>query len=218
LSYFASTVRLKKILERLGLTEEKMETLIEEINAHCFRQEKSEKEFVLKIDEVFDIAADLNTSIWDINSKINQKTTQIKELDKKIADKQEDLRMVVERYGTTVDDLEDFRLNRPLRVKIVALENSLQSHRVEIDRLEKEAQSYKILQEIEKNNSRSVLEKEFEEANKKLPEDEPLDILELARLTDEVYFNPSRNVEIINLMRQFYPNESKERTSNLKDR
>ena len=125
LNYFASAFRLKKTLDRLEIPEEKLETLIEEIDAHCFREGKSEKEFVSKIDEVFDIAADLNSSIWNINSKINQKAMEIEKLDKKIAGKQEDLNKAIESYGITVDDLEDFRLSRPLRDKIALLKNRL---------------------------------------------------------------------------------------------
>ncbi len=54
--------------------------------------------------------------------------------------------------------------------------------------------------------SRSVLEKEFDEANKKLPEGKPLDIKELSRIVDEIYFHPGRNVQIIKLMRQRFAN------------
>jgi hypothetical protein len=43
---FASSVRLKKILNRLGLTEEKLELLIEQVNTYCFKHEVDVKEFV----------------------------------------------------------------------------------------------------------------------------------------------------------------------------
>src|SRR5215212_906132 len=39
INYFASSVRLKKILDRLGLTEEKLELLIEQVNTYCFKHE-----------------------------------------------------------------------------------------------------------------------------------------------------------------------------------
>ena len=90
---FASTVRLKKVLDRIGLPEEKLETLLEEINVHCFIEGSSEKDFVSKIDEVFDIASDLNTSIWNIQSQLDRKRMEIEELDKEIADKKKTLGM-----------------------------------------------------------------------------------------------------------------------------
>jgi hypothetical protein len=37
IDHFASSVRLKKILDRLGLAEEKVEMLIEHVNTYCFK-------------------------------------------------------------------------------------------------------------------------------------------------------------------------------------
>ena len=85
---------------------------------------------------------------------------------------------------------------------------------MDIESLEKVIRGQKIAQEMEKHST-AVLEKEFEEVNKHLPEDEPLDIEELARLTDEVYFQPSRNANIIELMRQCHPNKSKKKLQTL---
>ena len=114
---FVSLVRLKTVLDRIGLPEEKLETLLEEINVHCFIEGKSEKEFVSQVDEVFEMASELNTTIWGINSQINQKKTEIIELDKKIAKKQDDLEKMIERYGLTADELEDYRLSKSSREK-----------------------------------------------------------------------------------------------------
>ena len=84
---FACLVRLKAVLDRIGLPEEKLETLLEEINVHCYIEGTTEKDFISKIDEVFELASELDTSIWEINSIINQKKIEIIELDKKIAKK-----------------------------------------------------------------------------------------------------------------------------------
>lgn len=114
---FVSLVRLKTVLDRIGLPEEKLETLLEEINVHCFIDGTNEKEFVSKVDEVFELASELNTSIGGIDSQINQKKMELIELDKKIAKKQEELKNLIERYGLTVDELEDYRLSKSSRGK-----------------------------------------------------------------------------------------------------
>lgn len=114
---FVSLVRLKTVLDRIGLPEEKLETLLEEINVHCFIEGKSEKEFVSQVDEVFEMASELDTTIWGINSQINQKKMEIIELDKKIAKKEEDLKKLIERYGLTAGELEDYRLSKSQREK-----------------------------------------------------------------------------------------------------
>ena len=51
-------------------------------------------------------------------------------------------------------------------------------------------------------NSRAVLETELDEANKKLPIDRPLEMDELVEITDEIFYNPSRNVDVIKYMRK----------------
>lgn len=114
---FVSLVRLKTVLDRIGLPEEKLETLLEEINVHCFIEGKSEKEFVSQVDEVFEMASELDTTIWGIHSQINQKKMEIIELDKKIAKKQEELKKLIERYGLTAGELEDYRLSKSQREK-----------------------------------------------------------------------------------------------------
>jgi hypothetical protein len=37
-NHFASAVRLKKVLDRIGLPEDKIELLLEEIKVHCFKR------------------------------------------------------------------------------------------------------------------------------------------------------------------------------------
>jgi hypothetical protein len=52
--------------------------------------------------------------------------------------------------------------------------------------------------------SNSVLEKELEKANEeieKFPDEDPIDIQELAKIKDEIYQHPSRNTDIIREMR-----------------
>jgi transcriptional regulator with XRE-family HTH domain len=102
---FASLVRLKTVLDRIGFPEEKLETLLEEINVHCFVEGKSEKEFVSKVDELFEIAAELDTTIWGIDSQIKQKKMEIIELDKKIAKKHEEIIELDKKIAKKHEDL-----------------------------------------------------------------------------------------------------------------
>ena len=87
INYFASSVRLKKSLGVLKLSEEKIEIFLEDMNTHCFIQEIGNNEFVAKIDEISNLANTLDISIYDIPSYINQKTKQLAELDKIIGTK-----------------------------------------------------------------------------------------------------------------------------------
>ncbi len=59
LNYFASSVRLKKILDRFELTEEKLDEFLEEMAIYCFKQQINQKEFILKVDKVSNLQTTL---------------------------------------------------------------------------------------------------------------------------------------------------------------
>ena len=46
---FAASIRLRRLLEQLEITEDQIESLIEEINIYCFKQQITPKDFVLKL-------------------------------------------------------------------------------------------------------------------------------------------------------------------------
>ena len=113
--HFASSVRLKKILDRLGLAEEKVELLIEQVNTYCFKHGMAEKEFVSKIDEICNMLDSLDFSLDDLPVYIVQKKTHLESLDKEASERQEKIRQIIDDYNTTKNDLEEYRRNRPLR-------------------------------------------------------------------------------------------------------
>ena len=75
-NHFASSVRLKKVLDRIGLPEEKLESLLEEINVYHFQLEIDEKEFVSKIDEIIQMAYEFDIPISDVLIQLNQQTKE----------------------------------------------------------------------------------------------------------------------------------------------
>ncbi|MER5176358.1 MAG: hypothetical protein ABJB76_03995 [Candidatus Nitrosocosmicus sp.] len=102
MNYFASSVRLKKILDRLDLTEQKVELFIEEVNIHCFKQEINKKEFVSKINEVSNLVNNLDISIYNIPSYINKITKQLAGLEKEIITKQRQIKQKIEEYKVDI--------------------------------------------------------------------------------------------------------------------
>jgi hypothetical protein len=101
-NHFASSVRLKKILDGLGLTEENVELLIEQVNTHCFKHGMSEKEFVSKIDEICNMLDNVEFSLNDLPAYIVQKKIQLESLDKKILEKQEQIRQMIDEYNRSL--------------------------------------------------------------------------------------------------------------------
>jgi hypothetical protein len=217
LNYFASAIRSKKVLDRLDLSEEKVEAFLEGINAHCFRQNINNKEFISKIEEISKTANKLDISIFDIPAFINQKTKQLTELDKKISIKQRQIKQLIEEYGLTIQDLNDYRLNRPLIDKIQELERILK--KVENDK----SMLMEELFEIDEENSKlkpekTIQEKEVIEVNKKLPSTNPIGIKELSKIADEIFSHPSRNIDVIKLMRERSPIKSNEKDNNINEK
>ena len=51
------------------------------------------------------------------------------------------------------------------------------------------------------NNSKSALEREFIDVHKWLPKNNPLDMAELSKIIDEIYYYPGRNVNMIKMIR-----------------
>src|SRR5687767_3435516 len=52
LDVFASSIRLKKKMDEMGINEDQIETLIENVNIHCFKRGLSAEEFVNTINKV----------------------------------------------------------------------------------------------------------------------------------------------------------------------
>jgi hypothetical protein len=118
-----------------------------------------------------------------------------------ISEKQDRIRKIIDEYGITKNDLEEYRRNRPLRESEKKLEHTVEEKAAAIAVLKIElirCESKLYLEE----NPRAVSEIEFDEANKRLPIDRPLEMKELVEITDEIFYNPSRNVDIIKLMRK----------------
>jgi hypothetical protein len=124
------------------------------------------------------------------------------------------IKQKTEEYNITIDTLKEYRSNKPLVDKINILESKLFDKEIENDDLKEkllECQS-KVLT---LPNSKSILESEFIDANKRLPENNPLGMEELSKITDEIYNYPGRNVNIIKMMREAYPNKFKEKNTKI---
>ncbi len=213
LNHFASSIRLKNMLDKLGLGEEMVESLLEGIETHCFRYQIDEKEFVSKIDEVSKLVDNLDVPIHEIPSYIDRQREVSENLDVEISNQHKKILKLMSEYHTTKEDLEDFRSSRPLLEKIGKLEDELKAKDKEMFLQRKKMLEYQ-LDIYMSDYPRSVYESELDRANELLSEeDEPLDegewtsgwaptdVNELSALADEVCRYPSHNIDIIKLLR-----------------
>ena len=205
---FASSIRLRKLLEQFQITEDQIESLLEEIDIYCFKQQIPPKEFVLKIKEVSDLAMYFETPVHKIPSYVNQLSIQKNRLEKEISIKKGKYNQMIKEYETTIDELKEYRAKKHLLYKVNDLQQTLDS---KINTL---ALATKELSDLAKENYhlKAILAKddikpyEFKEANKKLAlsgDNKPLDKKEIDAIIYEIYHNPSDHIDIIKTMRQW---------------
>jgi len=122
LSHIRASIRLKKMLDQINLTEEQTENILEQISIHCFQEGIEIEQFLVHIDEVTQIANNLDTSIYDIQEIIEKRKLEVAELDRQISSKTRRISRLELDYGITKKDLEEYRKTRPLADRIRLLE------------------------------------------------------------------------------------------------
>jgi hypothetical protein len=167
---FADSVRLKRRLDRdWNLSEEIIESLIEKINVHCFKRQLKIQDFIEKLDNVTDLSTNLGVPVDNLAVDITQKKNELNLLTKKVQELKNKFHQIVLDYGLTIDDLEEYRTNRPLIDYVNKLENNLQKAIMRGDQYE--------MQLFTENYQWIVMEPELELLNKQLPK--PININDL---------------------------------------
>jgi hypothetical protein len=64
LDVFASSIRLKKKMDEMGINEDQIETLIENVNIHCFKRGLSAEEFVNTINKVSALSENIGMPLY----------------------------------------------------------------------------------------------------------------------------------------------------------
>jgi hypothetical protein len=206
---FAASIRLRRLLEQLQITEDQIESFLEELEIYCFKQQIIPKDFVLKIKDVSDLAMDLQTPIHKIPSFVNQLSVQKNSIERQIAIKKEQYQIIIKECKTAAIELIEFREKRHLLPKLNHLQQLLDNQNRTLDLASKESC------DLAKENDqlKAILAKdkinqyEFTEANKKLlaldGDNKPLDKKEISDIVYEIYHYPSDHIDIIKTMRQW---------------
>jgi len=205
---FAASIRLRRLLEDLEITEDKIESLLEEINIYCFKQEITPKDFVLKINEVSDLAMDLQTPIHKLPSFVNQLSSQKGKLEREMANKKQEYNQVARLHEKYVDELKEFRERRHLLSRLNDLQQLLDNQNKTLALTSKEScdlakENYHLKAILAKDD---ILPNEFINANKKLVffgDNKSLDKKEMGDIVYELYHYPSDHIDIIKTMRQW---------------
>lgn len=104
-----------------------MESLLEDIEIHCFRDGLDINQFVSKIDKVSKLVDGLGIPVCEIPSYIDQKKKEIKNLEGEWSNWHKKILHEIGKYHTTKEDLEEFKSSRPLLDKIDRMEFEIKS-------------------------------------------------------------------------------------------
>ncbi len=126
LSQMAASIRLRRKLEKIHMTEEMLENILEHIGIHCFQEGIGIEQFLVHADEVIGLTENLGAHLCEIPAIIEKSKLEVEKLDEQILSMYEEINRLVAKYQITAKDLEEYRITRPLADRIKQLEHDLE--------------------------------------------------------------------------------------------
>jgi chromosome segregation ATPase len=126
LDVFGSSIRLKKKMDEMGINEDQIETLIENVNIHCFKRGLSAEELVNTINKVSALSENIGMPLDQLPDYITQQELELVKLRDETEDAKTKQRQVLQHYNVTMDELQEFRRDKPLIDHIKKLEKKLE--------------------------------------------------------------------------------------------
>jgi transcriptional regulator with XRE-family HTH domain len=126
LDVFACSIRIKKKMDEMGINEDHIESLIENINIHCFKRGLTAEEFVNTINKVSASSENLGMPVDQLPNYITQQELELEKLRGETEEAKLKERQVLQHYNVTMNDLEEYRRNKPLIDYVKKLEKKLE--------------------------------------------------------------------------------------------
>jgi transcriptional regulator with XRE-family HTH domain len=144
LSVLAYSIRLKKKMDGMGLNEDQIESLIENINIHCFKSGLTGEEFINTINNIVVLSQKLRMPVDELPNHIIQQEIELEQVEREIEDVNMKKGIVLQKYNITMDDLEEFKRDKPLIDHINQLEKELERAKKEKEKLVQELSAAQI--------------------------------------------------------------------------
>jgi hypothetical protein len=213
---FAPLVRLRVILEEKewilgvrpglnkegkdeldGAVENNMESLIMSIEVFCYKEGLSAREFFDCVHSMYVTAEKLDIPLESFPNYIDEVNAQIENLLEQIKYIESEKQIALEKSHTTEKILEEFSISR-------SKFDENQQLKQKLEQVTKERDEYKITLDHERiwnrktqENMWSILVSELDKANKDLGSNQALTPKNLKEMVMDVYYYPSKNVDII---------------------
>jgi len=184
IGFFAQSIRLKRILDGVGLTDQQVEDFALHLSLHCFKRGLKPDEFMDVMTNISCFSDDLGFPVEELPRYITRAKTLIEKLYQEIEDVKIKQKLVMEKYNATMTDLEEFRRDKHL---LEALRGKVYFAGEEAKR---EISEYEWF----------VSDHEMKLINKEL--EQPIGVTELTELAKDLLHHPSKYAEIIRTLRQ----------------
>jgi hypothetical protein len=217
---FAPLVRLREILNQIeGIdhhhdqaADEKIESLIVNLEVFCFKQNLSIQEFVNLVHGMSRTAEILGVPLEKLPGHVKQLENDLHVLTKQIEQKKLEKQNSFEDYGVTINLLEEFNKNKPLFETCREQKLELDKVKQEIESCKKELENLKnaeLWKSKEEQQRWSIPETELDKANRVLGFNrsnlvQRLNPGNLKDIVMELYQHPSKYLKAITYMMDIY--------------
>jgi hypothetical protein len=137
LSVLADSIRLKNKIDEMDLSEDLVESFIENINIHCFKRGMKAEEFINIINKVSVLSEKLGMPLDQLPNYLIQKELEVEKMNGEIKDVKMKKHLVLLNYGITMNDLDEYKSNKPLIDYIKQLKTQLEEAKQNIINLVK---------------------------------------------------------------------------------
>ena len=114
LSVFAPSIRIKNKLDKMGVSEDKIDSLIDNSNIHCFKRGLTADEYFNNVDKVCALSDNLEMPLDQLPGYIIRQQLELQKVEKETEDAKVKQRQVLQHYDVTMDELQEFRRDKPL--------------------------------------------------------------------------------------------------------
>ena len=208
---FASSIRLQRKLDEKELNEEQIESLIENMDVHCFRRGVKPEEYINTINKVSVLSDNLGIPIDEIPEYIRQQEERLKEIRQEITDLQMSQMQVLQDHNVTANTLREYERNKPLADNLVATKKELEQVIKERDSYKKGLDHERFWKRKEEQYRWLIPVAELDEVNREIDfgTNSHLDARNLKNMVMDVYYHPSKYVQAIRQMMNTYNLEHK---------
>ena len=125
INIFSSGIRHRKILYEKGITDDQIDSLIENVDEHCFKKKIKIEHFINLVQEVAETLLKYDCSINALPELIAEKQTELFELEQTISSLESSKLELLKENELTVKDINDYSRDKPLVETIKGLREEI---------------------------------------------------------------------------------------------